>query len=258
MIDAIPNISRRCRWMWRRNLLVWTKFYKSSIVANVGEPLLYLLGLGYGFGPMVSSVEGVSYMQFIAPGLLAYTAMNSASFECTFGAYARMTTQKTYDAIISTPMNIDEVVAGEVMFASTKAVFASLVMMLFLALFGLIPSVAAALAPIAVGLTGFVFASMAMLFTSFARSWDFFSYYFTLFMAPMYFLSGVFFPLSNLPEWVQTLAFLTPLYHSVELSRGLVMGDLNWGMLQHVIVLGVIGAAAFMLAVARIKKRLMV
>src|SRR3990170_1262843 len=153
-----------CSWVWYRNLIVWTKFYKSSIVANIGEPLLYLLALGYGFAPLISDINGVSYMQFLAPGLIAYTAMNAATYECTFSAYARMSYQKTYDAIISTPVGIDEVVAGEVLFATTKAFFSSTIMMIVLALFKLIPSPNALLIPLVVLLTGFVFASLAMLF----------------------------------------------------------------------------------------------
>jgi ABC-type multidrug transport system, permease component len=256
--EILPDISYRCRRVLRRNLVVWTKLYRSSIVANVGEPLLYLVALGYGFAPIVSDVNGVSYMQFIAPGLIAYTAMNSATFECTFGAYARMTAQKTYEAIISTPVGIDDVVAGEILYGTTKALFSSLIMMAVLALFQLIPAPTALLVPVVVLLTGFVFSSLAMLFTSFSESWDFFNYYFTLFIAPLYFLSGVFFPISPLPEWVETVAWFTPLYHSVELIRGLVMGDLKWGMIENVAWLMVFGTLTFMYAVVRIRKRVIV
>jgi lipooligosaccharide transport system permease protein len=256
--EILPDISHRCQWVWYRNLIVWTKFYKSSIVANVGEPVLYLLALGYGFAPLISDVNGMSYMQFIAPGLIAYTAMNSATYECTFGAYARMTAQKTYDAIISTPVDIDEVVAGEVLFGTTKALFSSLAMMVVLALFKLIPAPTALLVPFVVLLTGFVFASLAMLFTSFSKSWDFFSYYFTLFIAPLFFLSGIFFPLSTMPKWVTDVAWFTPLYHSVVLSRGLVMGNLKWSMIENVSWLLVFGILAFIYAVVRIRKRIIV
>jgi len=256
--ENLPNISYRCQWVWYRNLVVWTKFYKSSIVANIGEPFLYLIALGYGFAPLISDIDGMSYMQFIASGLIAYTAMNTASFECTYGAYARMVAQKTYDAIISTPVSIDEVVAGEILFATTKALFASLAMMMVLALFKLIPSPTALLVPFVIFLTGFVFASLAILFTSFSQSWDFFSYYFTLFMAPLYFLSGIFFPLSTLPEWIRTVAWFTPLYHSVELVRGLVMGDIRPGMIENALWLLIFGTLAFMYAVIRIRKRIIV
>ena len=256
--EILPNITYRCSWVWYRNLIVWTKFYKSSIVANIGEPLLYLLALGYGFAPLISDINGVSYMQFLAPGLIAYTAMNAATYECTFSAYARMSYQKTYDAIISTPVGIDEVVAGEVLFATTKAFFSSTIMMIVLALFKLIPSPNALLIPLVVLLTGFVFASLAMLFTSFVQSWDFFSYYFTLFIAPLYFLSGIFFPLSTMPKWVTDAAWFNPLYHSVELSRGLLMGNLKLDMIENVLWLLVFGTLVFMYAVMRIRKRIIV
>jgi len=242
--------------VWYRNLLVWSKFYKSSLVANIVEPLLFLVALGFGFAPLISGVDGMSYIEFIAPGLIAYAALNSATFECTYGAYARMTAQKTYDAMISTPVSIDEVVAGEVLFATSKATFASLIMLLIMTLFGLMSSWYAALIPLVMFLTGFVFASMAMLYTSFAQSWDFFSYYFTLFVAPMYFLSGVFFPLDRLPEWVNALAWLSPLYHSVELCRALSAGRVSPGMINHVAWLIVFGAGVFVYAVHRIRRRI--
>src|SRR3990170_4363623 len=215
LTQILPNITYRCRWVWYRNLIVWTKFYKSSIVANLGEPVLYLLALGYGFSPLISDVNGVSYMQFLAPGLIAYTAMNAATYECTFSAYARMTAQKTYDAIISTPVDIDEVVAGEVLFGTTKAFFASLAMMVVLSLF-------------------------------------------TLFIAPLYFLSGIFFPLSTMPKWVTDAAWFNPLYHSVELSRGLVMGNLKFEMIENAAWLLIFGTLVFMYAVVRIRKRIIV
>src|ERR1700758_909696 len=222
--EILPSITYRFQWVWYRNIVVWTKLYKSSIVANVVEPLIFLLALGYGFTPLIRNVDGMSYLQFIAPGLVAYAATNAATFECTYGAYARMTLQKTYDAIISTPVDIDEVVVGEVLYGTTKAFFASISVMVILALFKLIPSTTALLLPLVIFLTGFAFASVAMLFTSFTRSWDFFSYYLTLFIGPLYFLSGMMFPISKMPRWIQDVAWFTPLYHSVELSRGLVMG----------------------------------
>ncbi len=254
----LPNITYRCVWVWYRNLTVWTKFYKSSIVANLGEPVLYLFALGYGFSPLISNINGMSYLQFLAPGLIAYAAMNAATYECTFGAYARMTAQKTYDAIISTPVDIDEVVAGEVLFGTTKAFFASLAMMVVLVLFKLIPALTALLVPFVVLITGFVFASLAILFTSFSQSWDFFSYYFTLLIAPLYFFSGIFFPLSTMPKWVTDAAWFNPLYHSVKLSRGLVMGDLKLEMIKNTLWLLVFGTMIFIYAVVRIRKRIIV
>ncbi len=255
---VLPNISYRFIWVWYRNLIVWTKFYKSSIVSNVGEPFLYLIALGYGFAPLISDVNGMSYLQFLAPGLVAYAAMNSATYECTFGAYARMSAQKTYDAIISTPVEIDEIVAGEVLFAATKALFACTIVMVVLLLFKLVPAITAIFVPFVVVLTGFAFASMGILFTSFTQSWDFFSYYFTLFIAPLYFLSGIFFPLSTLPDWVTTIAWFNPLYHSVELTRGLIMGNLKPDMIENVVWLLIFGMSVFVYGAARIRKRIIV
>jgi lipooligosaccharide transport system permease protein len=131
-------------------------------------------------------------------------------------------------------------------------------MMIVLFLFRLIPAPTALLVPFVVLLTGFVFASMGMLFTSFTRSWDFFSYYFTLFIAPLYFLSGIFFPLSTLPQWVTTIAWFNPLYHSVELTRGLLMGNMRPDMIENALWLLIFGMLVFMYGVVRIRNRIMV
>jgi lipooligosaccharide transport system permease protein len=256
--EILPSISYRCQWVWYRNIIVWSKFYKSSIVANVVEPLLILLAFSLGFSPLIRNVNGMSYLQFIAPGLIVYAATNAATFECTYGAYARMTLQKTYDAIISTPVDIDEVVVGEVLFGTTKAFFSSIFVMVVLLIFKLIPSPTGLLVPFVVLLTGFVFSSLAMLFTSFSQSWDFFSYYLTLFIAPLYFLSGMFFPLSTMPKWITGVAWFTPMYHSVELSRGLIMGNLRWSMIVDAAWLLILGTFAFMCAVVKIRKRMIV
>ncbi|MEE9253148.1 MAG: ABC transporter permease [Thermodesulfobacteriota bacterium] len=254
----LPKISYRFQWVWYRNLVVWSKFYKSSLVANIVEPLIYLFGFGYGLGQFITNLNGMSYVQFIAPGLVSISAMNSATFECTYGAYARMTVQKTFDAMISTPVNIDEVVTGEILFATTKAFGASIIMISIMALFGLVPSWTAVLVPLVMLLTGFVFASAAILYTSFSHSWDFFSYYFTLVIAPLSLLSGAFFPLERLPGWVTQLVWFTPLFHSVELSRGLVMGEMHWKMLEHALWLILFACGVFLFAVYRIRNRVIV
>lgn len=259
-IALIPSISGRFKWVWYRNFTVWSKYYKASIVATIVEPFIYLVALGYGFKNLIPEVNGVSYKEFIAPGIVAYSAMYAATFECTYGSYARMTVQKTYDAIVSTPVNLDEVVAGEVTFSATKSLLSSTVIMVVLAVFGLVPSWWAVAVPAIMLLTGFVFGSMAMLFTSYSYSWDFFSYYFTLFIAPLFLISGIFFPLeAPLPDIVIHAAWLTPLYHSVELSRGLFEGSLGPGRAAlHTLWLLVFGTGVFLLAVRRIKKRFII
>lgn len=254
----LPNISYRFQRVWFRNLVVWSKYYKSSVVANLVEPVMVTLALGYGFKSFIQEIEGVSYIQYIVPGFISYAVMNAATFECTFGFYSRMTSQKTFDAIISTPVNIDEVVMGEILFATSKGLLASILMTLVFAAFGMILSPYALFVPFVLTITGFVFSSTGVLYTSFAKSWDFFAYYLTLFITPMIFISGTFIPLSNFPPWVEYLAWFTPLYHSIKISRELVLGNIHSGMLIHLLWLLGFGWIVFTLAVLRIRNRMVV
>jgi Predicted membrane protein len=244
--------------VWRRDFLVWQKYFAVSLVANFAEPFLYLIAMGYGLGRFVPSIDGMSYAQFIAPAILITTVMNSASFETTFSSYTRMEVQKTFSGIATTPVSMAEVVGGEVLWAATKAVMTSCVIFLVLAFFHLIHSPWVALMPLVMGATGFLFASLGMLMTSLARSYDHFTYYFTLFISPMFLFSGTFFPLENLPGWAKTLAYFLPLTYAVKVARHLFAGSFTLedgltlaGMFVVAILLGLV-------AVRRLVKRLIV
>jgi lipooligosaccharide transport system permease protein len=244
--------------VWRRDFVVWQKYFSASLAANFGEPLLYLFAMGYGLGRMIPQIQGMSYVEFIAPAILITTVMNSASFETTFSSYTRMEVQKTFNGIATTPVSMSEVVGGEILWAATKAMVTSSVIFIVLAIFGLIPSVWVALVPLVMACTGLLFASLGMLMTSFARSYDHFTYYFTLFISPMFLFSGTFFPIGNLPEWAKTLAYFLPLTYPVEVARHLFAGGLS-GM--DAIYLGGMLLAAFLIgviAVRRLVRRLIV
>ncbi|HCU24895.1 MAG TPA: nodulation protein NodJ [Deltaproteobacteria bacterium] len=244
--------------VWRRDFLVWQKYFLASLVANFGEPLLYLFALGYGLGRMVPEIQGMTYPQFIAPAILITTVMNSASFETTFSSYTRMEVQKTFNGIATTPVSMSEVVGGEILWAATKAMVSSSVIFLVLALFGLISSVWVALMPLVMACTGLLFASMGMLMTSFARSYDHFTYYFTMFVSPMFLFSGTFFPLDNLPAWAKGLAYFLPLTYPVQVARHLFAGEFSF---RDIIYLGgmlTAAAAIGVFAVKRLVRRLIV
>src|SRR3990167_9529565 len=218
------QLSYRLFKVWRRDLIVWSKYLSSSIVANVGEPLLYLIAIGYGLGSLVQNIGGMPYVEFIAPAILISSVMNAASFETTFSSYTRMQTQKTFQGIAVTPVSMQEVVAGEILWAATKALFNGFFIFLVLWAFGLVKHwQVIGLFPI-LFLTGLMFASLGMLFTGFASSYDFFSYYFTLFISPMFLFSGTFFPLEQLPLWAQKLAWLLPLTPATQITRSLFNG----------------------------------
>ncbi len=245
--------------VWRRDMESWRKYYKASLVGALGEPILSLLAIGYGLGRFVDidpSGAGGTYAQFLAPGILASAAMNAASFEATFGSFTRMTEQKTYDAILATPLGIREIVAGDALWAASKATLSGTAVLLVATGAGLVRSGWAVLLPAVALLIGLVFASMGLAVASRARAYDFFTYYFTLVISVMYFLSGIFFPLASLPAWAQAAAWCLPLTHAVALSRACVTGTVGVASLAHVAVLLLVLAATYGLAVRWVERRL--
>ena len=207
--------------------MVYTKLYKSSIVLNFVEPTLYLIALGLGLGAFVKEINGVPYINFIAPGIIASSSMFAATFECTYGTYVRMTYQKTFDAILATPVNLDDLVAGELMWAATKSTFYGAIIMIVISLFGLVDSALIVFVIPVLFLSGLLFAVISMIFTAIVPGIDSFNYFYTLFMTPMFLFSGIFFPLNTLPPVVSKIAFFTPLYHLVNICRSLASGALS-------------------------------
>jgi len=206
--------------------MVYTKLYKSSIVLNFVEPTLYLVALGIGLGAFVKEINGVPYIKFIAPGIIASSSMFAATFECTYGTYVRMTYQKTFDAILATPLNLDDLVAGELMWGATKSTFYGTIIMVVIFLFGLVDSSLIILTIPVLFLSGLLFALISIIVTAIVPGIDSFNYFYTLFMTPMFLFSGIFFPLNSphLPSIVPKIAFFTPLYHLVNVCRSFSSG----------------------------------
>lgn len=207
--------------------MVYTKLYKSSIAFNFVEPVLYLVAMGFGLGAFVKEVHGVPYMNFIAPGLIASSAMFATASECTYGTYIRMTYQKTFDAILSTPVNLDDLVAGEMLWGATKSIFYGTAIIIVLSVFGLIDSPMVILAVPVLFVSGLIFAETAVIAAAVVPGIDSFSYFFTLLMTPSFLFSGIFFPLDTLPPVVTKIAFFTPLYHLVNICRSFAAGSLE-------------------------------
>jgi len=247
--------------VWYRDFVVWTRYWWTSLIGALGEPVLYFLAMGYGLGSFVKSIEGVPYVQFLAPGLICSSIMHSASFETTYSSYTRMEVQKTYHSIAVTPVNVAEVIAGEIFWGATKSLFSGTIMLMAVIFMGLLPvehfSSLLGLAPLFV-LTALLFSSLGMLMTSFAKDYDFFTYYFTLALEPMFLFSGTFFPLSSLPPLVQKIALVLPLAHPVGIARALFLQRdypyTAWGLTWTILMAAVIG----WWAVRRMVKRLMV
>jgi lipooligosaccharide transport system permease protein len=233
------------------------KTIRVNFLPSLIEPLLYLLALGLGLGGFVQPIEGVPYVNFIAPALVAISIMYGSFFECTYASFVRMFFQKTFDAIIATPVSVEEVIAGELIWGATRATINSTIVMAVIAVFGLVSSPLFLLVPLLAFLGGLLFSSIAMCFTAVASNIDFFNYPAFLFVTPMFLLSGTFFPLSTLPLAVQTGAqIVLPLTHVVNLTRGLVLGNVEASLLLSLVWILVGTFVFFVLSINLMKKRL--
>jgi lipooligosaccharide transport system permease protein len=225
---SIPRLSYRVWRVWHRNFDVFTKTIKVNFLPSLLEPILYLLAFGFGLGGFIPNIQGQSYIAFIAPALVAISIMNGSFFECTFASFVRMYFQKTFDAIVATPVSVEEVVAGELLWGATRSTINTTIVLVVVAAFGLVSGPLFLLVIPLAFFGGLMFASMAMCFTSVAPNIDFFNFPSFLFLTPMFFLCGTFFPLTTLPTAAQGAAIaILPLTHVVNLTRGLISGHLE-------------------------------
>ncbi len=211
--------------IWQRNLLLYQRSWLMNILPNFFSPLLYLVSIGVGVGVYIGTrISGISYVLFLAPALAANAAMNGGVFETTYNVFVKLRFAHLYDAVITTPLEPEDVAAGELAWATTRAVFYGIAFMAVMLVFGFIHSWMAILTPIEFALLGLVFALIGMIFTTLSPSIDYFSYFFTLFVTPLFLFSGTFFPITNLPGPLQVLAWFSPLYHGSQALRDLVLG----------------------------------
>ncbi len=241
--------------VWLRNATVYRRTFKVNILPNFFEPVFYLLSMGVGLGAYVAGVAD-SYLAWVAPGLLAASAMNGATFEVTYNVFVKIVFGRTYDAMLSTPLSVGDIAVGELAWAVTRSGLYGTAFLAVMALFGLVHSLLA-LATIAASLLiGFLFAGIGMTYTALNRKIDLYSYYFTLFITPLFLFSEIFFPLDRLPRILQTLAFLTPLYHAVRLCRFLVLGEGKNAALASLGWMAVASLAFFLSSLVLMRRRL--
>ncbi len=243
--------------VWRRDAAMYRRTWKLNILPNFFEPLLYLVSIGIGVGAYITEIGGTSYIAFLAPGLVCVAAMNGASFEVTYNIYVRMIFEKAYDAMLTTPVEPDDILAGEVFWAITRATIYGGCFYVVVALVGLAPLPSSLLVLPLLPLSGLLFAAIGMVFTLQIRSIDLFSFYFTLFLTPLFLFSDVFFPLEERLSgpwlWV---AEILPLLHPVRLARSAFRGEASIILLWDLIYIVV--ASAVLLAWARrgVRRRL--
>ncbi len=254
--NSIPSLSSRLFSVWYRHMLVYTRNLVSNGLPPFLEPLIFLAGVGLGLGKFITSMEGIPYLQFLASGLLVTSAMYTSSFECTFGTFIRLEFDRVYDGMLAAPITVNNLIVGEILWAGTKGLFFSFAVLVIVTVFGIISPGLSLLAPLVGFLTGVMFASISLTVTSFVRDINHFNFYMTGFLSPMFFFSGVVFPVSSLPKVIRPFAEIMPLTHVVRLIRAFCLARFHptlWlDLLYTIVVILVFGY----FAVRRLKRRL--
>ena len=252
-----PNLSWRFWPFWRRNYLVWRKLAIPSMLGNLADPMFYMLGLGFGLGALLPDVEGMPYLAFLAGGTVCYSTMNSATFEALYSGFSRMHVQKTWEAVLNAPLDLDDVVLGECLWAASKSFLSGLAILLVIWVLGISHApLTLWIIPLSL-LIGFCFAAMGLVMTAISPSYDFFLYYFTLVVTPMVLLCGVFFPVAQFPPAIQAVSAVLPLSHAIELARPLLRGEVPASIALHLAVLAGYGVVGFYVALGLARRRLL-
>ena len=254
----IPNVRVRSAWrLWQRNAAIYRKTYKVNILPNFFEPFFYLLAMGLGLGAFLNDrILGFDYIDYIAPGLAATAAMYGTSFEVTFNCFVKMQFGKVYDAAMATPLTIEDVGLGELLWGTTRALIYGQVFVLIAAGFGVVHTPLVIFTPVAIAMIGLMFSVIGLTFTAIIPLIDYFTYYWTLFITPMFLFSGIFFPVSGLPGWAQAMAWFMPLHHAVNLMRALTLtGDVRVAVLAAAWI-AVLTALLFVLPLNLLHRRL--
>ena len=245
--------------VWLRHVTAFRRVWVVDLTAILLEPLFVLVGVGFGIGHFVENISpGFTYQDFIAPGIIVGNAMFHAIFECSWGAYQRMRTQAIYDAIITAPVNVNELAAGEIIWGATRAAMTTGAVLAAAAALGLIHSpLAVFVIPIGF-LTGLVFGGVGLSFASIARSSHSLMLVFTTIATPLFFFSGTFFPVDSLPRWLQPVAWALPLTPAVHAARGLTSGDFGLGHVYAILYLLGLAAVFYPIATMLLRRRILV
>lgn len=243
----------------RRHIIVWRKLMWSSLSTNVANPLLFLFAFGFGLGRFIDTMDGVSYLAFVVPGMAAFGAMFAASFETTIGSFSRYHMQRSWDAVLATPVSLLELLMGEVLWAALKALLSAVCVFIVGWIWGGIPSVTGALLALPIVFVASIgFACYGLAATANAKGYEFFSYFFTFWTSPQFVFCGVFFDIRQFPEFIQWIAWTLPMTHFIALIRPLTTGqtlDPGWAAFHLGYTLLLTGIA-FAIAYRSIKARM--
>lgn len=252
-----PSLASRLGAVWYRHFRTYTKDIVSNGFPPFMEPLVFLAGMGLGMARYIPGFLGMSYLQFLATGLVMTSAMFTSSYECTFGTFIRLEYDRIYDGMLAAPLSVADVMVGEALWAGTKGAFFSFAVLVIIAAFGIVPFLPALLTPVVGFLTGLLFGAIALLVTSFVKNINHFNFFFTGLLSPMFMVCGTIFPITNLPKSLQVAAEFLPLTHPVRLGRVAVMAS-GWHaslLLDLLYMAGVTGIILF-LAVRRLERRM--
>ena len=262
MTAMVRNISARSLRVWQRNRDVYLVTWKTNLVPPLLEPVLYLLAFGLGVGALIKEVsyrgEVIGYAAFIAPGLLATQVMFQSFFENTYNTFVRMYYQRTFDAIVTTPLTVEDIMVGELLWGATKGMVGCSLMMIGISFFGLLSWPHALLILPFSFLAGLFFAGAALCFTGIVPGIDSFNFPVFLLVMPMFLFSGTFFPLDVLPDWARTLALCLPLTHVARVMRELSLGRTPAFLLWDLAYLFVATVPVVLLGIRLMRKRLVV
>lgn len=256
-IYALPEFSKRFQPIWRRNFLVWKKLAVASVLGNIADPLITLLAFGYGLGSLLKEVDGIPYIHYLASGSICMSIMWAASFEALYSAFSRMHVQKTWDALLNAPLALDDVILAEMLWAATKSIFSGVAILLVMFCLGIGLHLHTLLVLPLLFLIGMTFGSLGLVFNALAKGYDFFTYYFTLVLTPMIFLSGVYYPSAQLPSWLQIVAHVLPLNAAVNLVRPLLLGKWPVTPITDLAILAAYCCVGFYAAVVLTRRRLL-
>jgi len=252
-----PSLAQRLFSVWYRHVRVYTKNLISNGLPPFLEPLLFLLGVGLGLGKYITqSMEGLSYLEFLGTGLLVTAAMFTSAYECTFGTFIRLEFEKVYDGMLAAPITVNDLIVGEIIWAGTKGVFFTFAVLCVLTAFRIVRLPEGLLTPLVGFITGVMFATLSLWVTSFVKTINHFNFYLTGIISPMFFFSGVVFPISNLPPSVRFVAEIVPLTHCVRLARAVCIGHYPPSLLLSLAYAVIFTALTGWLAIRRLRRRL--
>ena len=247
--------------MVQRNALVYRHVWRGSVFSSFLQPTLFLLAMGFGVGGLMDTEramfpDGLNYLEFLAPGLLAGTAMQVATFETTWPVLGKIVWQRNYEAILATPMRVIDIVLGELAWIAVRLTTVAVAFVLVLTAFGIPRSPSVWLAVPATVLTGLAFAAPVMAYAATLKNHNNFNVLYRFGITPLFLFSGVFFPTSQFPEWFERVIWFSPLFHGVELVRGLAVGALRADWTTHVSLLTVLAICGAAAALATFRRRL--